>query len=378
MDFEHGPDRQMLVDMFGRFLSERYGFDERQRIAGSADGFSRPLWRQMADLGILAALFEDKDGGLGGDPFDIFVLFEAAGAALMVEPLLGTLLAGRALAAAGGRQDLLADLIAGTTIAAFAHYEPQGRYDPRDIATRARRDGDGWRLSGTKAVVPHAGTADLFILSAGTAEGDGDALSLFAVSRATPGLSVRDYPMVDGGRGGEILLDDMLLPGDALLGAEGTALPIVETVLAAGLLALSSEAVGVMEILKRDTLDYLKTRTQFGAPIGKFQVLQHRMATLLIEIEQARSAVINAAAALGGDPRTRDRAGSAAKYTVGRAGTLVAEEAIQMHGGIGMTWEMPLAHYAKRAIMIDHQLGDEDHHLARYIALRGEAVIAAT
>ena len=174
---------------------------------------------------------------------------------------------------------------------------------------------------------------------------------------------------IDGGHAAEVMLDQVKLPINALLGTEGQALATLEHAVGRGLLALCAESLGAMEVAKHSTIEYLQTRKQFGVPIGSFQALQHRMADLLLEIEQARSAVINAAAALDADRITRERALSAAKYSIGRIGTLVAEECIQLHGGIGMTWELPLAHYAKRLVMIDHQLGDEDHHLARFIAL---------
>jgi alkylation response protein AidB-like acyl-CoA dehydrogenase len=199
--------------------------------------------------------------------------------------------------------------------------------------------------------------------------GDTEGLSLFLVEADAPGVRRRGYPLIDGGRGAELTLDAVRVPAQALLGSAGKAHAALEEALACGLLALAAESLGAMEAAKEATLEYLRTRRQFGVPIGSFQALQHRMADLLLEVEQARSAVINAADALGADRLRRERALSAAKVTVGRVGSLVAEEGIQLHGGIGMTWELPLAHYAKRLVMIDHQLGDEDQHLARYIAL---------
>ena len=201
-------------------------------------------------------------------------------------------------------------------------------------------------------------------------EDDEAGISLFLVSAGTPGLTVRGYGLIDGGRAAEVTLTDVKLGPDALLGEAGAGYPLLERATGRGILALCAEAVGAMDCARDATLEYLRTRRQFGTPIGSFQALQHRMADVLLEIEQARSAVINAAAALDNPDRvTRERALSAAKFTIGRIGTLVAEESIQLHGGIGMTWELPLAHYAKRLVMIDHQLGDEDHHLRRYIAL---------
>jgi alkylation response protein AidB-like acyl-CoA dehydrogenase len=206
---------------------------------------------------------------------------------------------------------------------------------------------------------------------------DAEGLSLFVVPAGTKGLRARAYPTIDGGHAAEVVLEQVRVPADALLGAEGEGLALLEHAVGRGVLALCAEAVGAMDTAKAMTIEYLQTRRQFGKPIGSFQALQHRMADVLLEIEQARSAVINAAAALESDRITRERALSAAKYSIGRIGTLVAEESIQLHGGIGMTWELPLPHFAKRLVMIDHQLGDEDHHLARFIAL-GEAREAAS
>ena len=360
MDFHHSEDRRMLADTLGRYLGDRYDFDARNAAASSDIGHSPAHWSALAELGITGALFGEDAGGFSGSGFDIMTVFETLGRALAVEPFLGTLMAGRALAAGG--HEALGDVVSGATIAAFAHDEATGDM----IATRARRSGEDWIIDGRKAVVAQAEAAALFAISAQTDAG----LSLFAVPAGCAGLDVRGYPNIDGGRSGDLAFTGMRLDADTLIGADGGGGVLVEAVVAAGLLALSAEAVGAMEVAKDATLEYLRTRVQFGVPIGKFQALQHRMATLLLEIEQARSAVINAATAYDGDDaRARDRALSAAKYTVGRVGALVAEEAIQMHGGIGMTWELPLSHYAKRLVMIDHQLGDEDHHLQRYIAL---------
>jgi alkylation response protein AidB-like acyl-CoA dehydrogenase len=366
MDFNHSEDRQMLADTLGRYLQQRYPIDARHRIAGSDEGWSREHWAALAELGVVGALFGEEAGGFGGTGFDIAAVFEQLGKALVVEPFLGTLMAGRALAGAGGQVALLDEVIAGSGILAFAHEEPQSRYDLADVTTRATRGGDGWTLDGAKAVVPQIEAADHILVSAriSGAPSDESGIGLFLLHKSVGGLALRGYPLVDGGRGGELSLSSA--PA-TLVAEEGHAL--IEEAVAAGIVALAWEAVGVMDVLKASTLDYLRTRKQFGVPIGKFQALQHRMATVALEIEQARSAVINAASALDGDRWHRERAVSAAKFTIGRVGTLAAEEAIQMHGGIGMTWELPLSHYAKRLTMIGHQLGDEDHHLGRFVAL---------
>ncbi|WP_323122631.1 acyl-CoA dehydrogenase family protein [Burkholderia alba] len=373
MDFRHTEDRRMLADTLERFIGEQYGFPVRDRIAQSEAGFSADLWRRFAELGAIGALFEEADGGFGGAGFDIAVVFECLGRGLVVEPFLGALMAGRAIAHAGdeAQKARLAGVIDGSAIAAFAHAEPNTHYELFTVRTRAQRQGVQWRLNGAKTVVDLGEHAAFFVVSARTAGRDDDeaGLALFVVPKDTPGVTVRGYRKIDGGRAADLRFDDVLLEAGALLGAAGDGAALLERTLGFGLLALCAEALGAMDVAKAHTLDYLRTRRQFGVPIGSFQALQHRMADVLLEIEQARSAVINAAARLDADRLTRERALAAAKYSIGRIGALVAEEAIQLHGGIGMTWELPLSHYAKRLVMIDHQLGDEDHHLARYIAL---------
>ncbi|EIF30406.1 acyl-CoA dehydrogenase [Burkholderia sp. Ch1-1] len=376
MNFQHTEDRRMLADTLNRFVSEQYGFETRERIACSAEGYSSELWNRFAELGIIGALFDEADGGFGGGGFDIAVVFESLGRGLVVEPFLDTLIVGRALAQSGNaaQKAALGELIDGSRIVALAHGEPDGHYELARVTTRAQRSGDAWRLNGAKAVVQHGEHASLFLVSART-HGDNDeeaGVTLFLVPRDAAGVSVRGYRKIDGGRAAELTFDNVALGDDALLGSAGAGFAPLEYAVGCGVLASCSEAVGAMDVAKDHTLEYLRTRKQFGVPIGSFQALQHRMADLMLEIEQARSAVINAAAALGAERRLRERAVSAAKYSIGRIGARVAEECIQLHGGIGMTWELPLAHYAKRLVMIDHQLGDEDHHLERFIVLGRE------
>jgi alkylation response protein AidB-like acyl-CoA dehydrogenase len=374
MNFQHTEDRRMLADTLNRFIAEQYEFATRDKIARSAEGFSADLWQRFAELGVIGALFDEAQGGFGGKGFDVAVVFEALGRGLVVEPFLDTLIVGRALAHAGSgaQQEQIAALIDGSRIVALAHDEPGSHYEASRVSTRATPAANGgWVLQGAKGVVQHAAHADLLLVSARTSgdEFDEAGISLFLVPRTAAGVSVRDYRKIDGGRAAEVTLDNVTLGADALVGEPGSGFATLEHATGYGLVALAAEAVGAMDVTRDFTLEYLRTRKQFGVPIGSFQALQHRMADLLLEIEQARSAVINAAAALDAPRAERERALSAAKYTIGRIGARVAEESIQLHGGIGMTWELPLSHYAKRLVMIDHQLGDEDHHLARYIAL---------
>jgi alkylation response protein AidB-like acyl-CoA dehydrogenase len=378
MNFEHTEERRMLADSLNRFIAEQYTFETRDRIAATPEGMSATFWQQFAELGVLGALVREEDGGFGGAGFDIAVVFEALGRGLVIEPVLGSaVLAAEAIAHAGNaaQRAHLAGIVDGSVIAAFAHDEPGSHYEMTRVTTTAARSGDSWIVNGAKSVVAQGEAADVFVISARThgAVDEEAGISLFLVARGAAGLTVTGSQTIDGGRVAELAFDGLTLGADALLGESGQGYATLERAFGRGVLALCAESLGAMEAAKTATLDYLRTRKQFGMVIGSFQALQHRMADLLLEVEQARSAVINAAAALDGGRLTREKALSAAKMSIGRIGTLVAEECIQLHGGIGMTWELPLAHYAKRLVMIDHQLGDEDHHLQRYIALSRDA-----
>ncbi len=374
MNFIHTETRRMLADSLDRYIAERYPIEARHLISRTEPGYSPEQWAKFADLGVIAALFPEEHGGFGGAGFDIMVVFEALGRGLVVEPFLASaILAGSVLMVAGnpGQQVILERIVSGEVIGTLAHEEAGSHYKLERVESRARRDGDQYVIDGAKAVVPFGATADFLIVSARTS-GDVAAqtgISLFIVPKSASGVVVRGYPTIDGGHAAEVDFRGVCVPISSRLGAEGEGLATLEQAIGRGVLALCAESVGAMEVVKKQTIEYLQTRKQFGKPLGSFQALQHRMADLLLEIEQARSAVINAAAALADERLIRERTLSAAKYSIGRIGALVAEEAIQMHGGIGMTWELPLSHYAKRLVMIDHQLGDEDHHLGRYIAL---------
>ncbi|MEJ5895581.1 acyl-CoA dehydrogenase family protein [Aquabacterium sp. G14] len=375
MNFNQSDDRRMLADSLDRYLAEQYSIETRHAISKSATGYSAEQWAKFAELGLIGALFTEEQGGFGGTGFDIVTVFESLGRGLVVEPVLATaVLAGSALAHAGNdaQKALIEEIIGGGLIATLAHEEADAHYALNRVSTRATRDGDHYVIDGAKAVVPFADQAQQIIVSARTSGDVADeaGISLFVVPAGTAGLSIRAYGNVDGTRAGEVTFSQVRVPASALLGAEGQGHATLEHAVGRGLLALAAESLGAMEVCKKATIEYLQTRKQFGKVIGSFQALQHRMATVLLEIEQARSAVINAASALDGDDRiARERALSAAKYSVGKIGTLVAEESIQLHGGIGVTWELPMPHYAKRLVMIDHVLGDEDHHLQRFIAL---------
>lgn len=374
MDFKHSDDRTMLKDMVSRFLSDNYTLDERNRIAESTEGFSRDVWAQFAELGLIGALFDEKQGGFGGGGFDISVLFEVLGRGLVNEPFLASAILGGGVIVELGNDDqraLLADVIAGKTLLALAHGEPDSRYDLAQVTSTATRSEDGWIIDGHKAVVLNGDSADYLVTTARISgqDWDEDGIAAFLIPADQAGVDIRGYPTIDGLHAAEISYNSVKIDAGALLGEAGGAYPAIELSIARANIALASEAVGLMDICRDMTLDYLQTRKQFGVPIGKFQALQHRMATVLMEIEQARSATINAASRLELSRLEREKAVSSAKALAGRVGRLVAEEAIQMHGGIAMTWEYGLGHFAKRLIMIDHQFGDVDYHLTRFSEL---------
>jgi len=371
MDFKLTDEQQMLTDTLQRYLQNEYSLTKRNEAAHHSDGFDEKHWATFAELGLIGVFFKEEDGGFAGTGFDVSCVFETLGHALVVEPLADcTLIPGQVLAAVGAT-DRLEEIIAGTLRLAVAFDEYNTRYDRSQCATTALQTADGWVLNGTKAMVKFANQSDALIVSARTGERP-DQMSLFLVPCDVGGLSQTCYSLFDGGQAADIRLSDVTLPRDALIGERHGGADLIGIATGWGILAVCAEALGIMETIKNVTLEYLRTRKQFGTEIGRFQALQHRMAQMLLEIEQARSAVINAAAAMEASGIERDRMLSAAKYSIGRIGTLVAEEAIQMHGGIGMTWEYDIGHFAKRLSMIDHEMGDTDYHLSKFIELAAE------
>lgn len=360
MDFNHTETRRMLADTVERYLRDQYPLDARVEAGNSEAGFQPAHWEGLAELGVHAALFTEEQGGFGGEGFDIAVVFEELGKRLVNEPLMdGALIPGGILAAAG-QSDAVENIIGGAARYALAAEEPQALYDLGDVETTATGSGDNVTLNGKKTVVRAAKGSAGYIVSAK----GGDGISLYLVDADAAGVTARGYTTVDGGRASELTFVDA--PA-TLLVADGAA--ALGDASARAVVALAAEALGIMQTIREMTIEYLRTRKQFGVVIGKFQALQHRTAEMLLEIEQARSAVINAAAALEKPAAERDRTMAATKYLIGRIGRLVAEESIQLHGGIGMTWEYDLGHFAKRLIMIDHEWGDQDFHLARFIEL---------
>lgn len=373
MNFTFNEEQTLLQDTLARFVQKEYTPEDRRAARTSAEGYSRAVWGQLAQMGVLGLPFPEECGGFGGGATETLIVMQAIGRGLLVEPYLATVVLGgglvQALGDASTQSRLLRQVADGSLLLAFAHGEPGSRYALAHVETRAVRDGGGWKLSGRKAVVLNGAQADRLIVSARTsgAASDESGISLFLVDRGAVGVSVRDYGTIDGVRAAEVEFSEVRAGPEALLGAEGGAFPAIDRVTDAGAAALCAEAVGVMETLNAQTLEYLKTRQQFGQPIGRFQALQHRAADMFIHCEQSLSlAMLAAMKATSGDAMERRRAVSAAKVHIGRSGRFIGEAAIQLHGGMGVTEELPAAHYAKRLIMIDFWLGDTDYHLARF------------
>lgn len=375
MDFSLTEEQQLLRDSLARFVANEYSFEARRKIVASPKGWSDDVWARFADMGLLGLPFPEDYGGFGGDAIDVMVVMQELGRGIVVEPYVSTVVLGGGLIAAAGsaalKESTLPRVAQGKVLLALAYGEPQSRYDLHDIAVTAKRDGAGYILNGKKSVVLQGGTADKLIVSARTAGGqrDRDGITLFAIDANARGVTVTDYRTIDGLRAADVALESLRIGADAMLGPVDAGFALLERAVDRGVAALCAEAVGTMEALNAATLDYLKTRQQFGQPIGRFQALQHRAVDMLIHCEQAKSMSLRAAVhAATDDPSERRRAVSAAKSLVGRAGRAVAKEAIQMHGGMGVADELPAAHYAKRLTMIDCWLGDSDWHTDRFAA----------
>ncbi len=372
MDFAFTEEQTLLQDSLMRFVQKEYTSEKRRAIQKSTDGFSREMWGQLAQMGVLGLPFSEEYGGFGGGAAETLIVMQAIGSGLLVEPYLATVVLGGGLVQAlgdPGQKQMLSQVAEGALLLAFAHGEPRSRYALAQVETRAVRNGKGWKLSGRKAVVLHGAQAGRLIVSARTAGAASDegGISLFIVERGAAGMSVRDCRTIDGLRAAEVGLNDVPVGREALLGVEGDAFPAIDQVTDTGVAALCAEAVGVMEALNAQTLDYLKTRQQFGQPIGRFQALQHRAADMFIQCELSRSiALLAAMKAAGSNAGERRRAVSAAKVQIGRAGRFIGQAAIQLHGGMGVSDELVASHYAKRLTMIDFWLGDTEHHLARF------------
>jgi len=378
MDFDLSDEQRMLQDSVARLVAEHYGFEQRKAYEAQPKGYSGALWSRYAEMGLLGLPFAEEDGGFGGGPVETMIVMQTLGRALALEPYLATVvLAGGVLRDAGSPAQRAAHIPAiasGELTLALAHSETQARFDLARVETSAQREGAGWVISGAKRFVLSGDSADKLIVSARTRgeANDSDGVTLFIVDAKAPGVTCRGYRTQDHGRAADIGFDAVRVGPDALIGEAGAALPVIEHAVDAAIAALCAEGLGVMERAHELTVDYLKVRKQFGVAIGSFQALQHRAVDMLVAIEQARSMALYATMMCSEpDPVERSRAISAAKVQIGKSGRFVSEEAIQLHGGIGMTEECQVGHYFRRLTVIEMMFGDTPHHLGRVARASG-------
>ncbi|MDA1075066.1 MAG: acyl-CoA dehydrogenase family protein [Proteobacteria bacterium] len=373
MDFSFSDEQTLLQESIARFVANEYAFEARQRIIKGPQGYDTANWATFAELGWLALTFSEEEGGFGWGSVATMILAEQFGKGLIVEPFVATvILAGGVLRHAGSKaqkEAILPGIVDGSRLGALAYVEPQGRFNLADLVTTGTAKGEDYLLNGHKAVVLNGPSADFLVVSArtGGAQRDTEGVSLFLVEAKASGITRRDYPTVDGLRASEIMFENT--PGQ-LIGEAGGGLAVLQQVIDEATLAIGAEAVGCMEVLYKATVEYCKTREQFGQPIGKFQVLQHRMVDMFMEYEQAKSLMFMAAMRLdeGYGPQAQ-KAVSAFKVQVGKSGRFVGQQAIQLHGGMGMTEELNVGHYFKRLTVIDTMFGNVDYHLKRFGAL---------
>ncbi|HEX4874129.1 MAG TPA: acyl-CoA dehydrogenase family protein [Sphingorhabdus sp.] len=369
MDFTYNETQGMIRDTLARFLADTYDFDTRQKMIATDTGRDPGIWNALAnELGLLGAAFGEEYGGLGGGALENGLLMEEFGKVIAIEPYLQTVvIGGGALKAVGGAQAAahIPGIISGETIIAFAYAEPQGRYDLANIRTTAKADGSGYVLNGHKGVVYCAPWATHLLVTArtGGSTRERNGVELFLVDANLPGITRRDYPTVDGNRASEVYFENVAIPGDALLAG---GMDLIEKVVDEATVAVCAEATGVMTKLHEGTLDYSKQRQQFGQPIARFQVLQHRMVDMFMEVEQAKSMTTYATLHLDKPAIERMAAVSQCKAKVSRGAKFVGQNAIQTHGGIGITQELAIGHYFKRATLIEGQFGSADYHYDRF------------
>jgi pimeloyl-CoA dehydrogenase small subunit len=372
MDFEPSEDQRLLVESVTRMLQDRYSFAQRKGYMADAEGYSTAVWSQFAELGLLGLPFGEEYGGFGGGPQEVMLVMQAFGRVLVLEPYFPTVvLAGTAIRKAGSaaqRQALLPAIAEGSLKLAFAHGERQARYDLNDVVTTAKRANGGWVLDGSKTVVSHGEAADRIIVSARTSGDryDEDGVTLFLVDAGAAGVARRGYRSRDDSRAADIALSNVSVSDADVLGEVGQGLAIVRGVAEAGIAATAAETVGAMEAMNEMTLEYSKTRVQFGNPIGSYQVVQHRLADMFMAQEQGRSMALLATIAVDNpDEAQRTRDIAMAKVGVGQAGRYVSQSAVQMHGGIGMTEEYAVGHYFRRCMVIERLFGDPAYYLEK-------------
>lgn len=375
MNFEFSDEQRLLSESVNKLLTDRYDFSKRGRYSAGEDGFSRALWEAFAELGLLALPYAEEDGGFGGGAEEIMIVMEAFGRALVVEPYLSHVVMISALLRSGAaparRAGLAEGLISGSMLVAPACNEASSGYAVARVTTQARRINDGYLLDGAKTLVPHGGSADKFLVSArmDNAASEASDIGVFLVEATAPGITIRSYPTQDGLRAAEMTFTGVKLGSDALIIAAENGAKALQRMNDEALAAVCAEAVGAMDAMLQSTVDYLKTRKQFGQAIGTFQALQHRAADMVVELEQARSMALFATMmSRHDDDRERARALSSAKVQINRSARLISQACIQLHGGIGMTMEHTIGHYMKRLAMIEKSFGDTDFHMERLAA----------
>ena len=373
MDFSFTEEQSLLQDSVQRFVQNSYEFETRQKLIKTEEGFSRDNWSSFAELGWLALPFPEDSGGFGGTAVETMIMMEEFGKGLVVEPYVTTVIMTGSIIEAGGsiahREGVLAEIMAGTKLGSVAYVEPQARFNLADVTTTATATDDGYIVSGFKGVVLGGPSADLLVVPARTSgeQRDSEGITLFLIDADAEGISRRDYPTIDGGRASEITFEKVAVSSADVLGEVGEGLSLLEVGINNGILAVCAEAVGAMEVLYKTTVEYCKTREQFGQPIGKFQVLQHRMVDMFMEHEQAKSLLYMAAIRMSEDDELAAiKAISALKVQVGKGGRFVGQNAIQLHGGMGMTDELNVGHYFKRITAVETLFGNVDFHLKKY------------
>ena len=375
MDFDLTDEQSLIKEQLDRLLADRYGFEQRRKYMASAEGWSADMWGAYAEMGLMALPFAEEHGGIGGGPVETMIVMEALGRVLALEPYFTTVVLGGGFLSAGAddsqKAELVPSIAEGSAKWAFAHQERNARYNLAHVEAKAAKDGGSWRISGGKSLVLHGDSADRFVVTARTAGSatDEKGVGVFVVDAKGTGVNRRGYPTQDGLRAAEITFEKAV--AEDVLGVPDDGMKLVCTVVDRAIAALAAEAVGVMNAMHALTLDYLKVRKQFGVPIGQFQVLQHKAVDMYVSAEQMRSiAMFATMMAHSDDAAERAKAMHAAKVELGRGGRIVGENAIQLHGGVGMTMEYAVGHYFKHLTMMNTLFGDADHHL-RALAARG-------
>jgi alkylation response protein AidB-like acyl-CoA dehydrogenase len=375
MNFDYSEEQALLKDSVERFVRDNYSLEARNALVKSKTGFSADHWKAMAELGWMALPFSEEDGGFGGDQVDTMIVMEEFGKGLVVEPYFASIVLGGGAIKRGAssalKEKLLPGIIDGSVQLAFGHAEEQARFVLEDIATTARNDGDAYVLNGTKSFVLNAATATHAVIVARTSgeRVDQRGITLFLVDAGAEGLSLQNYPTVDGLRASEVSLADVRVPADNVLGNVDEGFSILNGVANDGILALAAEAVGAMEVLYKDTVAYTQQRVQFDHPLSDFQALQHRMVEMFMEYELSKSLLLRATMETAQGVPEAQRSIHALKHLISRAGTFVGENAVQLHGGMGMTEELRVGHYFKRLLVIEPMFGNGDYHLEKFAAL---------